>query len=79
LRIKNIFLSLFISKERTGESEEMEGAAEVQNETLVVHKGGCHCGRVHFEIDAPEVLEVDDCNCSICAHPAHSFYLKYLF
>jgi hypothetical protein len=33
---------------------------------LVVHKGGCHCGKVRFEIDAPEVLEVDDCNCSIC-------------
>ena len=35
--------------------------------TLVVHRGGCHCGRVAFEVDAPERLEVVDCNCSVCA------------
>lgn len=29
--------------------------------------GGCHCGRVRFEIDAPDDLEVEECNCSICA------------
>ena len=33
---------------------------------MVTHKGGCHCGRVRFEVDAPEVLELDECNCSIC-------------
>lgn len=32
----------------------------------VVHTGGCHCGRVRFEVDAPARLEVYDCNCSIC-------------
>ncbi len=32
----------------------------------VVHQGGCHCGRVRFEVDAPARLEVLDCNCSIC-------------
>jgi len=32
----------------------------------VVHRGGCHCGRVRFEVDAPAQLEVLDCNCSIC-------------
>ena len=32
----------------------------------VVHRGGCHCGRVRFEVDAPSQLEVLDCNCSIC-------------
>ncbi len=31
------------------------------------YNGSCHCGRIKFEIDAPEVLEVEDCNCSICA------------
>ena len=33
---------------------------------LVTHRGGCHCRRVRFEVDAPAVLEVLDCNCSIC-------------
>ena len=31
------------------------------------HRGGCHCGRVRFEIDAPGVLEATECNCSICS------------
>ncbi len=33
---------------------------------LVIHRGGCHCGRVRFEVDAPAVLDALDCNCSIC-------------
>ena len=33
----------------------------------VVHAGGCHCGRVRFEVDAPAHLELSDCNCSICS------------
>jgi len=33
---------------------------------LVTHRGGCHCGRVAFEVDAPARLTVSDCNCSIC-------------
>ena len=31
------------------------------------YQGSCHCGAVTFEIDADEHLEVEDCNCSICA------------
>ena len=34
---------------------------------LVRHQGGCHCGRVRFELLAPAIIEVDDCNCSICS------------
>ena len=30
-------------------------------------EGGCHCGRVRFEVDAPEKLEATECNCSICS------------
>lgn len=30
------------------------------------YQGGCHCGRVRFEIDA-EIGTIIDCNCSICA------------
>ncbi len=33
----------------------------------VTHRGGCHCGAVHFEVDAPAVIEALDCNCTICA------------
>ena len=32
----------------------------------VTHRGGCHCRRVRFEVQAPADLEVLDCNCSIC-------------
>ena len=34
---------------------------------MVIHTGGCHCGRVRFEVQAPARLEVKDCNCSMCA------------
>ena len=28
--------------------------------------GGCHCGRVRFEIEIPDRVVVHRCNCSIC-------------
>jgi hypothetical protein len=31
------------------------------------HKGGCHCGAVAFEANAPAEVELVDCNCSMCA------------
>jgi hypothetical protein len=31
------------------------------------HSGGCHCGRVRFEVVAPAKLEVAECNCSLCS------------
>ncbi len=33
---------------------------------MITHSGGCHCGRVRFEVDTPIDIEVDECNCSIC-------------
>jgi hypothetical protein len=33
---------------------------------VTVHRGGCHCGRVRFEVDAPARVQALDCNCSIC-------------
>ena len=33
----------------------------------LVHTGGCHCGRVRFEVTAPAAISVAECNCSICA------------
>jgi hypothetical protein len=31
------------------------------------HSGGCHCGRVKFEIEAPAEIDALECNCSICS------------
>lgn len=31
------------------------------------YPGQCHCGAVRFEVEAPDNVEVEDCNCSICA------------
>jgi hypothetical protein len=31
------------------------------------HTGGCHCGRVRFEVVAPASITVSECNCSICS------------
>jgi len=33
---------------------------------MTIHNGGCHCGRVRFEVHAPENLVATRCNCSIC-------------
>ena len=33
----------------------------------VKHSGGSHCGRVRIEVLAPEMLEVSECNCSMCS------------
>jgi hypothetical protein len=32
----------------------------------VTHRGGCHCGRVRFEVEAPARIDAIECNCSIC-------------
>ncbi len=29
--------------------------------------GGCHCGAVRFDVQTPDAIEVEDCNCTICA------------
>jgi hypothetical protein len=33
----------------------------------VVHRGGCHCGAVRFELRAPSRVTVQHCNCSVCS------------
>jgi hypothetical protein len=37
-----------------------------KGERVTTHTGGCHCGRVRFEIDAPARIAASECNCSIC-------------
>ena len=38
---------------------------------LITHRGGCHCGRVRFEVEASARLQVLECNCSICRMSAY--------
>lgn len=38
---------------------------------MTIHKGGCHCGKVRFEVEAPADIEADACNCSICRMSAY--------
>jgi centromere protein V len=33
---------------------------------MAVHEGGCHCGRVRFEVEAPADSPLSECNCSVC-------------
>lgn len=33
---------------------------------MKTHRGGCHCGAIRFEVEAPAQLTVTECNCSIC-------------
>ncbi|MGE5219065.1 MAG: GFA family protein [Chloroflexota bacterium] len=37
------------------------------SETLLRHRGGCHCGRVRFEVIAVAEIDAVECNCSICS------------
>jgi hypothetical protein len=33
----------------------------------MIYPGSCHCGAVRFEIEAPDEITAQDCNCSICS------------
>lgn len=32
----------------------------------MIYRGSCHCGAITFQVEAPQVLELERCNCSIC-------------
>ncbi|MFC1748851.1 GFA family protein [Pseudomonadota bacterium] len=34
---------------------------------MIKSEGGCHCGMVRFEIEMPQDIVVQECNCSICS------------
>jgi hypothetical protein len=34
---------------------------------VTLHRGGCHCDEVAFEVEAPPEFTVQECNCSICS------------
>lgn len=33
---------------------------------MVEHKGGCHCKRIRWKVEAPSSVTAWDCNCSNC-------------
>ncbi|CAF3766085.1 unnamed protein product [Rotaria socialis] len=42
---------------------------------LVKHFGGCLCGLVKFEVEAPANLSVIRCNCSICCKKQNDYFI----
>jgi hypothetical protein len=38
------------------------------------YRGGCHCGRVAFEVDG-ELSRATECNCSICAKKGYLHWI----
>ncbi|GFS81598.1 centromere protein V [Nephila pilipes] len=38
----------------------------MENNGLVKHSGGCHCGAVRFTVLASSKITIYVCNCSIC-------------
>lgn len=44
-------------------------------EDAVRQSGGCHCGRVRFEVTAPKLASADQCNCSICSKKAYLHWI----
>ncbi|XP_043196782.1 centromere protein V-like isoform X2 [Amphibalanus amphitrite] len=39
------------------------------------HKGGCHCGRVRFEVTAPTQVTVFECSCDICQKRQSRYFM----
>lgn len=48
---------------------------------MTLHHGGCHCGRIRFEIEAAADIDATECNCSICSMSGflHLFVSKRQF
>ena len=37
----------------------------------MIHKGGCHCGKIEYQLDISERANLIECNCSICSKTAY--------
>lgn len=37
----------------------------------MLYQGSCHCGAVQIEVEAPETVTCEDCNCSICSRSGY--------
>jgi hypothetical protein len=42
----------------------------------MLYQGSCHCRAVTFEVEAPETLEIEDCNCSICSKSGYLHLIR---
>jgi hypothetical protein len=40
----------------------------------MTYRGGCHCGRVAYEVDG-ELRVIGECNCSICTKKAYLHWI----
>lgn len=40
----------------------------------MVYKGGCHCGRIKFEVEG-DIKGVMECNCSICTQRGYLLWM----
>jgi len=40
----------------------------------VTYRGGCHCGRVAYEVSGP-IERVSECNCSICSKKGYLHWI----
>ena len=46
----------------------------VGDPSAALHRGGCHCGRVRYEVEG-EIDRVEECNCSICTKKAYLHWI----
>ncbi len=56
----------------------MVGGVGDRRKYTMIYKGECHCGAVRFEVEAPQVLEADYCNCSICRKSGYLHLIRPL-
>ena len=42
-----------------------------ESKLMPTHTGGCHCGAVTFQFEAPASVSMTKCNCSICSLSAY--------
>ena len=46
-----------------------------QFENRLIYRGGCHCGRIAYEVLGPIDGRVSECNCSICTKKAYVHWI----
>ncbi|GAB5412646.1 MAG: GFA family protein [Congregibacter sp.] len=47
-------------------SEQKADTQQASQPALKTFSGSCHCGSVRFCVSAPDAVEIERCNCSIC-------------
>ena len=55
--------------------EGSESESELGNQ--VTHKGGCHCRRVQWEVQAPKSVAAWKCNCSNCSMRGNTHFIVH--